>query len=161
MVRYVSGEEVEEVFAYGANLVDPAIGAAGDIDTAIASMKLTGGALAVIDNCRRCAYGYDQRLEVFGSKGQIVIGNDTGANYAYYSSDGVNSDKPLYFFLERYMDAYAKEIGSFISAIETDIEPAVGIKDGLMDVAVGLAAKESLVRRAPVKVKEILIKYGL
>jgi myo-inositol 2-dehydrogenase/D-chiro-inositol 1-dehydrogenase len=161
MVRYISGAEVEEVFAYGANLVDPAIGAAGDIDTAIASMKLSNGALAVIDNCRRSAYGYDQRLEVFGSLGQVVIGNDTGARYEIYSADGVKSDKPLYFFLERYMDAYASEVKSFISAIVNDTEVSVGITDGLMDVAVGLAAKESLTKKAPVKVKDILAKYGL
>ena len=77
MVRFMSGSEVEEVFAYGAVLVDPAIGEAGDIDTAVISMKLANGAIAVIDNCRRASYGYDQRVEAFGSLGQVAISNDS------------------------------------------------------------------------------------
>lgn len=161
MVRFISGVEVDEIFAYGAVLVDKKIGEAGDIDTAIVSMKLTNGALAVIDNCRRSSYGYDQRLEVFGSLGQISIGNDTQANYALSTADGVVSDKPLYFFLERYMDAYAREVKLFIEAIVQDKEVTVGIKDGLMDVIVGLAAKESIKLNAPVKIKDILNKFGL
>jgi len=161
MVRFISGSEVEEIFSYGANLVDPKIGAAGDIDTAIVTMKLNNGALAVIDNCRRSSYGYDQRLEVFGSLGQVSIGNDTSANYALSTADGVVSDKPLFFFLERYMDAYAREVGMFIDAIVNDTETKVGIIDGLMDVVVGLAAKESLNTNSPVKVNTIMKKYGL
>ena len=161
MVRYISGTEVEEIFAYGANLVDPKIGQAVDIDTAIISMRLSNGALAVIDNCRRSSYGYDQRLEVFGSLGQIAIGNDTQANYELSTADGVTSGKPLHFFLERYMDAYAKEIRMFIDSIVNDTDTPAGIKDGLMDVVVGLAAKESLATKAPVKINVILKRYGL
>ncbi|MGI6213245.1 MAG: inositol 2-dehydrogenase [Christensenellales bacterium] len=161
MVRYISGSEVEEVFAYGAVLVDGEIGNAGDIDTAIISMRLENGALAVIDNCRRSAYGYDQRLEAFGSLGQASVGNDTAANLEIASEKGMISQKPLYFFLERYMDAYAREIKMFVDSLTNDTPTPAGLKDGLMAVVVGLAAKESLDRHAPVKVKEILRKYNL
>jgi myo-inositol 2-dehydrogenase/D-chiro-inositol 1-dehydrogenase len=161
MARFIAGAEAEEVFAYGANLVDPAIGKAGDIDTAIISMKMSNGALAVIDNSRKSAYGYDQRLEVFGSLGQVAIGNDTGAKYSLSTAEGVISDKPLHFFLERYMDAYAREISQFIDSVENDKETPVGITDGLMDVVTGLAAKKSIEINAPVKIKDILSVYGL
>lgn len=161
MVRFISDSEVEEIFAYGACLVDPAIGKAGDVDTAIISMKLENGALAVIDNCRRSSYGYDQRLEVFGSLGQVAIANDTSARVELSNADGVISDKPLHFFLERYMDAYSKEVKMFVDAIVNDTDVPVGINDGLMDVIVGLAAKESLAKGVPVKIKSILNKYNL
>ena len=161
MVRFISDSEVNEIFAYGANLVDPAIGEAGDIDTAIVSMKLANGALAVIDNCRRSSYGYDQRLEVFGSLGQVQVGNDTVANIAVSTAGGVVSEKPLFFFLERYMDAYAREVKMFISAIVNNTDTAVGIRDGLMDVVVGIAAKESLKSGMPVKISSIMKKFGL
>ena len=161
MVRYISSSEVDEIFAYGTCLVDEAIGKAGDIDTAIVSMKLANGALAVIDNCRRSSYGYDQRLEVFGSLGQVAIGNDTVANIELSTKEGVTGEKPLHFFLERYMDAYAREVKMFIDAIVNDEEVTVGIEDGLMDVIVGLAAKESLVKGQPVKIKDLLAKYNL
>ena len=161
MVRYISNAEVEEIFAYGACLVNPEIGKAGDIDTAIVSMKLDNGALAVIDNCRRSSYGYDQRLEVFGSLGQVAIANDTGAKIEISTSEGVTADKPLHFFLERYMDAYAKEIEMFVDAIVNDKEVTVGIQDGLMDVIVGLAAKKSLDTGERVKISTILESYGL
>ena len=103
MVRFMSGDEVEEVYAIGGVLVDPAIGEAGDIDTAIITLKLKSGALAVIDNCRRATYGYDQRVEAFGSLGQVAIGNDTDSLAVISNADGVTAEKPKLFFLERYM----------------------------------------------------------
>ena len=106
MVRYLSGEEVESVFAMGGVMVDKAIGEAGDIDTAIISLRLKSGALAVIDNCRRATYGYDQRAEAFGALGQVAISNDCLSNAVISNGDGVTAEKPLLFFLERYMQAY-------------------------------------------------------
>lgn len=161
MVRFISGREVEEVFAYGANLVDPEIGKAGDIDTAIISMKLDNGALATIDNCRRTTYGYDQRLEIFGEEGKILIGNDSCANISISNISGVTHEKPLHFFLERYMHAYIREIKEFLICIKNDSRPSVGIKDGLMDVVVGIAAKRSLETNRPVKIKDILKEYNI
>lgn len=156
MVRFMSGDEVEEVFAYGANLVDPEIGKAGDIDTAVVTMKLSSGAIAVIDNCRRATYGYDQRVEAFGSLGQVAIENDTESSAKISDSTGVHGEKVLNFFLERYMGAYVAEITEFVDAIVNGKKVSVGIEDGLQSVLIGLAAKKSLMENRPVKVSEIL-----
>lgn len=161
MVRFMSGSEVDEVFAYGAVLVDPAIGEAGDIDTAVISMKLKNGALAVIDNCRRASYGYDQRVEAFGSLGQVAISNDTESSAVISDATGVHAEKPLLFFLERYMGAYVDEVSEFIDCIENDKPVSVGIDCGLEPVLIGLAAKRSLEKGVPVKIAEIAAEYGL
>jgi myo-inositol 2-dehydrogenase/D-chiro-inositol 1-dehydrogenase len=99
MVRFLAGCDAEEVYVEAANLVDPAIGEAGDIDTAIITLKMENGALAVIDNCRRAAYGYDQRAEVFGSLGMAAASNDSASNVQISTADGVTGEKPL--FLDR------------------------------------------------------------
>ena len=117
MVRFLSGDEVESVYAVGGVTVDKAIGEAGDIDTAIITMKLKGGTLAVIDNCRRATYGYDQRAEAFGALGQVAIANDCKSSAVISDANGVTAEKPLYFFLERYMQAYVKEITEFVDCI--------------------------------------------
>ncbi len=156
MIRFMSGSEVEEVFAYGGVLVDPAIGEAGDIDTAVITMKLKNGALAVIDNCRRASYGYDQRVEAFGSLGQVAISNDTDSNAVISNADGVHAEKPLLFFLERYMQAYVNEISEFVASVENDTPVPVDVDCGLQAVVIGLAAKKSLLEGRPVKLSEIL-----
>ncbi len=161
MVRFMSGEEVEEVFAYGAVRVDPAIGEAGDIDTAVISMKLQSGAIAVIDNSREASYGYDQRVEAFGRKGQVAVSNDTESTAVISDADGVHAEKPLYFFLQRYMQAYVDEVSEFIDCIVNDKEVSVGIDCGLQPVLIGLAAKRSLAENRPVKISEIASEYGL
>ncbi|MBO5420385.1 MAG: inositol 2-dehydrogenase [Clostridia bacterium] len=161
MVRFMSGSEVEEVFAYGAVLVDPAIGEAGDIDTAVISMKLANGAIAVIDNCRRASYGYDQRVEAFGSLGQVAIGNDSESTAVISDANGVRGEVPLNFFLERYMGAYVEEITEFIDCIVNDKEVSVGLDCGLQPVLIGLAAKRSLVTGMPVKIADIAAEYSL
>lgn len=155
MVRYLSGSEVEEVYAAGNVLVDPAIGEAGDVDTAIVTLKFANGALGVIDNSRRAAYGYDQRAEVFGSKGSVAVSNDKNSTAVISTADGVGTEKPLYFFLERYMQSFADEIKEFIDAIVNDIEVPVTGVDGLKPVLIGLAAKKSLEEGRPVKISEI------
>lgn len=155
MVRYLSGSEVEEVFAMGAVLIDPAIGKAGDVDTAVITLKLTNGGIATIDNSRRAVYGYDQRAEVFGSKGAIAIANNTNSTMILSDADGIHEEKPLYFFLERYMESFAAEMKAFIDAVVLDQEVPVGVKDGLAPVLIGLAAKKSLEEHRPVKISEI------
>ena len=155
MVRFISGEEVAEVYAAGGVTVDPAIGEAGDIDTAVVTLRLESGALAVIDNCRRASYGYDQRLEAFGSKGQVAISNDTASSAVVSDASGVTAEKPLYFFLERYMQAYAAEVEAFVAAVRDDTPVPVGIDAGLQSVLIGVAAKKSLEFGRPVKLSEI------
>lgn len=161
MVRFMSGAEVEEVYALGGVMVDRAIGEAGDIDTAVVTMKLSNGAFAVIDNCRRSSYGYDQRVEAFGSDGQVAISNDSASNAVISNAEGVTAEKPLLFFLERYMQAYASEIAHFIEAIKTDTDVMVNVDDGLAPVLIGLAAKRSLAEKRPVKLCEIKSQYGI
>ena len=154
MVRFIGGE-VEEVYAMGGVLVDKEIGKAGDIDTAVITLRLNSGALAVIDNCRRASYGYDQRLEAFGSLGQAAISNDSTSTVEISTKDGVTKEKPLHFFLERYMGAYVEEITDFINAINNNTKVPVDIYDGLYPVLIGLAAKKSLTENRPVKISEI------
>ncbi|MDD3106535.1 MAG: inositol 2-dehydrogenase, partial [Bacilli bacterium] len=161
MVRYMSGAEVTEVYAVGGVTVDKAIGEAGDIDTAIISLKLTSGALAVIDNCRRATYGYDQRVEAFGSKGQIQVGNVAESTTVISDGSGVIAEKPQFFFLQRYMEAYSNEVTSFINAVVNNTETEVNVVDGLKPVLIGLAAKKSLSLGRPVKIEEIEKEYKL
>ena len=155
MVRYLTASDVVEVFANGAVLVDPLIGKAGDIDTAIISLKTANGALAVIDNSRKAVYGYDQRAEVFGSKGQASVSNDTNSSLILSSETGIHTEKPLYFFLERYMASFTKEVRMFVQAIEQDSPVPVDINDGLQPVLIAAAALRSLKEHRPVLLSEI------
>jgi len=153
MVRFVTGSEVEEVYAMGAVLIDPAIGEAGDVDTAITTLKMTNGALAVIENSRQAVYGYDQRVEVFGSKGSAEAANETANRVTLSGVSGVRRDNPLYFFLERYQVSFVTELEAFFASIRDDREPPVGGRDGLMSVLVALAAAQSMAENRPVKVE--------
>ena len=155
MARYLSASEVEEVYAQGAVLIDPAIGEAGDIDTAIITLKFKNNAMGVIDNSRQAVYGYDQRVEVFGSKGCVEVRNDTPNSSKLSTADGVISEKPLYFFLERYQMSYVEELKAFVDAILNDKEPPVTGNDGLQPVLIGLAALKSLREKRAVKIDTI------
>ena len=153
MVRFVTGSEVEEVYAMGAVLIDPAIGEAGDVDTAITTLKMANGALAVIENSRQAVYGYDQRVEVFGSKGSAEAANETANRVTFSGASGVRRDNPLYFFLQRYQVSFVAEVEAFFASIREDREPPVGGRDGLMSVLVALAAAQSMAENRPVKVE--------
>ncbi|MCY6482914.1 inositol 2-dehydrogenase [Clostridium aestuarii] len=155
MVRYLTGSEVEEVYTNAAVLVDPAIGEAGDVDTAIITLKFANGAIGVIDNSRKAAYGYDQRVEVFGSKGGITVSNDTNNSAVLSTEGGVFSEKPKYFFIERYKDSFLTELTDFFDAVENDKETPVQGIDGLKPVLIGLAATKSYKEGRPVKISEI------
>ncbi|SFQ44203.1 myo-inositol 2-dehydrogenase [Caldicoprobacter faecalis] len=155
MARYLTGSEVVEVYAIGETLIDPSIKQYDDVDTAIVTLKFENGAIGTIDNSRKAVYGYDQRVEVFGSKGCLIVGNDKPSTVEIYSEDWVYSEKPKYFFLERYRESYIDEIRSFIDAILEDREPEVTGLDGLKPVLIGLAAKKSLETGMPVKVERV------
>ncbi|MFH2115809.1 MAG: Gfo/Idh/MocA family oxidoreductase, partial [Spirochaetota bacterium] len=161
MARFQAGSDIVEVHAFGAALVDPEIGKAGDVDTAVVSLKFANGAIGVIDNSRRAAYGYDQRVEVFGSKGSASAENDTPTTVKHSNEAGVISDKPLYFFLERYKAAFVDEMVAFVDAIIKKTATAVDGKDGLEDLLVALAAGKSLKEKRPVTIAEIKSGYGL
>lgn len=155
MARYLSGSEVVEVYASGGVMVDPGIGEAGDIDTAVITLKFANGAIGTIDNCRKAVYGYDQRVEVFGSKGMVAVANNTANSSVYSNEDGVVSEKPLYFFLERYMDSFIAEMADFIDAIREDKPTPVTALDGRKPVVIAMAANKSLKENRPVKLSEI------
>jgi myo-inositol 2-dehydrogenase/D-chiro-inositol 1-dehydrogenase len=154
MARFLSGSEVTEVYARGAVLVDPEIGKAGDIDTALISLKFANGALGIIENSRKAVYGYDQRIEVFGSKGTALADNNTPTSMVVMNESGTVRDKPLYFFLQRYQTAFVAEMQAFVNAVRNDTPTPVSGNDGLAPVLIALAANESLQGNRPVAVAQ-------
>jgi myo-inositol 2-dehydrogenase/D-chiro-inositol 1-dehydrogenase len=155
MARFQAGSEITEVYACGAVLVDPEIGKAGDVDTALVTLRFANGAIGVIDNSRKAVYGYDQRVEVFGSKGAAAAENDLPNTVRLFGEAGVRSEKPLYFFLERYKQAFVDEMVSFIDAVRNNKSVAVSGEDGLADMYAALAAGKSLKEGRPVKITEV------
>jgi myo-inositol 2-dehydrogenase/D-chiro-inositol 1-dehydrogenase len=153
MARYVMNSEVVEVSAQGAVLVDPAIGEAGDIDTAIVTLKFANGAIGVIDNSRQAVYGYDQRVEVFGAKGAATADNCRPTTVEVSTVEGVVRDKPLYFFLERYTQAYIEEVTQFAKTILAGEKVLCTGNDGLQAERIAKAAKESFLAGRPVKIE--------
>ena len=157
MARYQAGSDVKEIYASGAVLIDPKIGKAGDIDTAVAILKFNNGALGIIDNTRQAVYGYDQRVEVFGSKGCAIADNEPSNTVRLYNSENIKEDNIPYFFLQRYMDSYAEELRSFIDCLQNNKEPSPNGEDGLRNVIIAIAAQKSYDENRPVKISEIVV----
>jgi myo-inositol 2-dehydrogenase/D-chiro-inositol 1-dehydrogenase len=155
MARFLTGSEVVEVFTAAGVMVDQAIGEAGDVDTAVITLRFANGAIGTIDNSRKAVYGYDQRVEVFGSGGMVQAFNNTPHNDVYANADGVQSAKPLYFFLERYTESFIAEMKAFVKSIIEDSQPPVTGNDGRIPVMIGMAAKKSYLENRPVKLSEI------
>ena len=155
MARYLSGSEVEEVYSAAGVMVDPAIGEAGDVDTAVIMLRFANGAIGTIDNSRQAIYGYDQRVEVFGSGGMLQAHNNTPDQDVYFDAEGVHSAKPLYFFLERYVESYIAEMKEFAQSIRDNTSPPVTGIDGRIPVVMGIAAKKSYLEHRPVRLSEI------
>lgn len=152
MARYIVGSEVTEIFAEGNVLVDERIRDTGDIDTAITLLKFENGAIGTIDNSRKAVYGYDQRVEIFGSSGMISIANNKYENYTYLNDSGEHSSLPLNFFMDRYTESYYQEIKLFIQAVLDNSELPLSGKDGLKAVQIALAAKQSLIEHKPIQI---------
>ncbi len=152
MARWLLGEEPVSVFASGACLVDPAIGEAGDIDTATVTLTTASGTHAVILNSRRATYGYDQRIEVLGADGLLQAFNKLESTVVQSSAQGVVGEKPQHFFLERYMDAYKAELQTFIDAVNAGQDPDPTGEDGMAALKLADAAAESLRTGKPVAV---------
>lgn len=155
MARYLIGSEVSEIYAAGGVMVDPEIGKAGDIDTAVITLRFANGTIGTIDNSRRAVYGYDQRVEVFGSEGMIAVSNNSPDTAVYSNAEGVHSSLPLFFFIERYTDSYVAEMKAFMECIQQDKTPPVTGIDGRVPVVMGYAAKKSYEENRPVKLSEI------
>ncbi|MFW9972684.1 MAG: inositol 2-dehydrogenase [Candidatus Odinarchaeota archaeon] len=155
MARYQTMSEVEEIYATGAVLIDPEIGKAGDIDTAVVVLKFKNGAIGIIDNTRQAVYGYDQRVEVFGSKGCVVADNEATNTVRIYTAECTNIDKIPYFFTERYVESYSNELEYFFRCLRENKEPKPNGEDGLQNVLIALAAQKSYEESRPVKISEL------
>ena len=155
MARYLTGSEVTELYVEGGVMVDPAIGEAGDIDTAVVVMRFENGVIGTIDNSRRAVYGYDQQVEVFGSGGSVHSGNDFPNTALISDSRGVRRDLPLNFFMDRYVEAYVDELRTFVACIREDKDPPVTGIDGRQAILMGYAAKRSYKEHRPVKLAEV------
>jgi myo-inositol 2-dehydrogenase/D-chiro-inositol 1-dehydrogenase len=150
-VRFLSGSEIVEVYAAGGVLVDPAIGAAGDIDTAVVTLRLANGALAVIDASRQAVYGYDQRFEVFGSAGSVAAGNTVPSTRVVSTTDGVVARTPHGGFVSRYRAAFIAELGGFLAAVRGGGSVAATAADALAAVLTAGAARRSFEEQQPVR----------
>jgi myo-inositol 2-dehydrogenase/D-chiro-inositol 1-dehydrogenase len=150
MARWLLGEEPVQIYAAASVLVDPAIGEAGDVDTAVVTLRTGSGTLCQISNSRRAVYGYDQRVEILGSKGALKAENVAESTVVFAGADGIVSDKPLPFFLERYAEAYRRELDHFVAALTRGTPPLPGGDDGVKALALAEAALQSLEARRPV-----------
>ena len=155
MARFLSGDEIVEVYATGSVLVDERIGELGDLDTTMVTLKFKSGAVGSINNSRRTGYSYDQRVEVFGKKSCAFGNNETPTRVEYVNPQGTHSDVPLYFNIERYPEAVFGEIKAFVDCLVNDTDPPVTGVDGRKAVALSMAARKSYDENRPVKVSEI------
>jgi myo-inositol 2-dehydrogenase / D-chiro-inositol 1-dehydrogenase len=144
MARWLLGAEPVRLYARGSVLVEPAIGRAGDVDSAVVVLETKAGVQCQIINSRRAAYGYDQRIEAFGEKGLLLAGNRDARALQAWTGDGIAGEKPLYFFLERYAEAYKAEMAHFLACLAGKEQPRVAAADGLRALELAEAANASL-----------------
>lgn len=156
MANFLMGEAPVAVSAFGSSVVDPEIGAAGDVDTAVVTLTYADGRLAVIKNSRRAVYGYDQRVELLGSEGLLQAQNMLENTVVKSTTAGVSSAKPTYFFLERYMPSYAAEWAAFVEALETGTAFPVTLDDGVAALAMAEAASRSAKEGKPISLSDVL-----
>jgi len=155
MARYITGSEIEEIYVIGAVMIDPRIEELGDLDTVIITLRFENGVIGTIDNSRKAVYGYDQRIELFGSEGMISTENETPDRHSLSTADGIQKPLPLHFFLERYIESYLREMQSFVDCVQNDTPPEVTGADGRAPVVIGLAARLSYDENRPVSLNEI------
>jgi myo-inositol 2-dehydrogenase/D-chiro-inositol 1-dehydrogenase len=155
MANFIMGEAPVSVSAVGSSIVDPAIGAAGDVDTAVVTMTYADGKIAVIKNSRRAVYGYDQRVELLGSEGLLQAQNILENSVVKSTTQGVTGAKPVLFFLERYMPAYKAEWAAFVDAVQSGGPMPVTLADGVAALAMAEAATRSVKTGAPVRLADL------
>ena len=156
MANFLMGAAPVTVSAVGTSIVDPAIGAAGDVDTAVVTLAYADGRIAVIKNSRRAVYGYDQRLELLGSEGLLQATNMLENTVVKSTTAGVTGAKPTYFFLERYMPAYAAEWAAFVTAVNSGAPLPVTLDDGVAALAMAEAATQSAKSGQPVALASVI-----
>lgn len=155
MARFLIGDEVEEIYTAAGVMVDPEIGEAGDLDTALIVMRFRNGVIGTIDNCRQAAYGYDQRVEILGSNGKIATENLFPNSAVVSTGTGIRQDLPYNFFMDRYTESFSTELRTFVECIlDGRSTPVTGI-DGRIPVVMGLAARKSYDEHRPVRLDEI------
>ncbi len=155
MANFIMGEAPVSVSALGSSIVDAAIGEAGDVDTAVVTLTYADGRIAVIKNSRRAVYGYDQRVELLGSEGLLQAQNMLENTVVKSTTAGVTGAKPTYFFLERYMPAYAAEWAAFVDAVNGGTALPVTLEDGVAALAMAEAATRSVKEGRPIKLSEV------
>ncbi len=155
MARFLIGDEVEEVYTSAGVMVNPEIGRAGDLDTALIVMRFRNGVIGTIDNSRQAAYGYDQRVEILGSDGSIATDNCYPNHAVVSTAKMVRKDLPLNFFMDRYTQSYADELRSFVAAVREKRPTEVGGIDGRIPVVMALAARKSYDEHRPVRLEEV------
>ena len=155
MARFVTGSEVVEVFARGAVRIDPAFGAARDVDTAVVMLEHENGCLTTIDNSRQAVYGYDQRVEVFGSLGVAASSNPLAHTGVVRTADGTQATTLPYFYLERYTPSYLNEWQAFVTSVTSGATPPVTAPDARAPLVIGLAAWRSVREGRPVRLEEV------
>lgn len=152
--RWLIDREVEEVYAAGTVLVDPAIGALGDVDTSLTTLRYAGGALGMVDSCRKAAYGFDIRGEVHGSKGRLMIGYE-GRRAALALETNTARQGGASWFLERFARAYRDELIDFVDCVRSGRAPRAGGEDGYRALQIAVAAGRSQRERRPIRVEEM------
>jgi myo-inositol 2-dehydrogenase/D-chiro-inositol 1-dehydrogenase len=152
MARWLLGDEPVEVYAAATAVVDPAIGEAGDVDTAKTLLRTSSGRICVISNSRRSGYGYDQRIEAYCAKGLLRAGNVLSSTVETWSEDGPRSDALQNFFLDRYAGAYRSEMAHFADIMD-GATPLVGYRDGIAALAIAEAAMESHLESRAVRIR--------
>jgi myo-inositol 2-dehydrogenase/D-chiro-inositol 1-dehydrogenase len=155
MARFVTGSEVVEVYARGAVRIDPAFGDAGDVDTAVVMLTHENGCFTTIDNSRQAVYGYDQRVEIFGSDGVASSENPLAHTGVVRSATGTAAATLPYFYLERYTPSYVHEWEAFVAAVSSGKTPPVTTSDARPPLAIGLAAWQSVREGRPVRIEEV------
>jgi myo-inositol 2-dehydrogenase/D-chiro-inositol 1-dehydrogenase len=152
--RWLMGREVEEVFATGSVLVEPAVAQLGDVDTSLTTLRFAGGALGLVDSCRRAVYGFDVRGEMHGSGGKLMIGYERRTAVTLLEPNRASHDH-IDWFLERFADAYRDEVIDFVDCIRTGRAPRVGAEDGYRALQIAVAAGRSHRERRPVRMEEV------
>jgi myo-inositol 2-dehydrogenase/D-chiro-inositol 1-dehydrogenase len=153
--RWLMGEDPEEVFSSASCLIDPAIAGTGDVDTAKTILRSAAGRLCVISNSRRSAYGYDQRIEAYGALGSLRAGNVMESTVTQWGERGCASDALQNFFLDRYAEAYRREMAHFAAILRGEASPAVGYRDAVAALALAEAAAQSTKLNKPVSVRSL------
>jgi myo-inositol 2-dehydrogenase / D-chiro-inositol 1-dehydrogenase len=155
MARFLVGDEVESIYTAGGVRVDPEIGKAGDLDTVVIVLHFRNGVIGTIDNSRKAVYGYDQRVEIFGSKGAITTENCYPNQAILSTGTAVQRDLPLHFFMDRYTESFVSELRAFVQAVLRNKPVPVNGMDGRIAVVMGIAARKSYNERRPVRLDEV------